>query len=138
MNTISAVGDPVKSNMSRRTQLTREQFMSILINEMKNQNPFNPMNNTDFVNQIIGLQNLEGSTKLIDSLTQFQSFMKLSSASSFIGKIVAAKDESGQTITGVVKSAKIEDGNVFLNVNGKRLPVENIVEVLGGIETLFG
>ena len=127
--------NPITSNVTNvapnRTFLSREQFMKILISELKNQNPFEPMDNTDFMNQMIGLQTLDSSTKLIDSLTQFQQFLGLSSASSFIGKIITGKDEFGTTVEGIATSAILEQGNTFLVVDGKKIALKNIMEVTG-------
>lgn len=131
MNAVNLIDNSVKPNFSNRSQLTRDQFMSILVNELKNQNPFEPMNNVDFMNQMIGLQSLDAFSKLTDSLDQFQQLTNLSSASSFIGKVVVAKDVRNNDISGIVTSARIEDSRVFVIVDGNQIPLENIVEVKG-------
>lgn len=118
------------SSMLERTKLTREQFMNILAEELRNQNPLNPMSNTDFLNQLVGMQSLEQSSTMVEVLTTFQRHMELSFGASFLGKKISGTDETGKSVVGTVSKVQTDEGKVFLIVGGRRVPVSGVREVL--------
>lgn len=108
--------------------LKTEDFLKILIAELSNQNPLDPMDNEKLLNQITSLTSVSTNTALVDTLKSFGSTQSLGSASSLIGKKVTGV-VNDEEVTGVVDKATIEDGQVFLMIGENRLALGNVSEI---------
>jgi flagellar basal-body rod modification protein FlgD len=78
------------------------QFLQLMISELTNQDPLNPMDNTQLVQQISTIREISATTQLSDTLNSVQSGQSLATASSLIGKSVTALTDEGGDVTGVV------------------------------------
>jgi flagellar basal-body rod modification protein FlgD len=115
---------------SGRAQVNREEFLQILVTELSHQDPMDPLDNSEFLQQLVGLQNLEQTAALTDALNSFQQFMQMSSASSLIGRTVKAIDVQGWEVQGKVDKVVLEGGNVLLQVGNSFASVNGITEIL--------
>lgn len=111
-------------------ELSTEDFMKILIAELSNQNPLEPMENQQLLQQVTSINSLASNRILIDTLQNMTAAQSLGSASSLIGKTVSGVI-GDQTVTGTVEKALVEDGRVFLMIGDVRLPMENVTEISG-------
>jgi flagellar basal-body rod modification protein FlgD len=84
------------------------QFLQLMIAELTNQDPLNPMDNTQLVQQIGELRSIAASDQLTTTLQAVQTQQSLTTASSLIGKEVTALSTDNQSITGRVESASVE------------------------------
>ena len=123
----------------------KDAFMKILIAQMANQDPTNPMKDTEFVAQMAQFSALEQTMNLAKAFEKFadsQSQSQLIQYNSFVGKEIRwhevsdKKDEAGKPIinegTGVIQSIKYMNGSViFTMADGKELSPGNISEVMG-------
>ena len=111
--------------------LSAEQFLDILISELRNQNPLEPMKNNELMSQMTQIKSLEATTKLVEELETLTSGMKLGSGAQLIGKLVSGKAANGLPVLGKVQGLVVEDGNVSLVVEGyPLLPMDNVEEVV--------
>jgi flagellar basal-body rod modification protein FlgD len=96
------------------------QFLSLLVAQLKNQDPTNPMENQDFVSELAQLQALDQQQKLTVTNQSLLLQSSLATGASIIGTSVTGNvtDTEGSLveITGVVQSLKIENGNVIYQV----------------------
>jgi flagellar basal-body rod modification protein FlgD len=68
---ISSVGS--NSNSGNRTVMGKDQFLSLLVTQLKYQDPMNPLNSQDFAAQLAQFSSLEQLTQLNDAMaTQIQ------------------------------------------------------------------
>ncbi len=84
------------------------QFLQLMIAELTNQDPLNPMDNTQLVQQIGELRSIAASDQLTGTLQSMQTQQSLTTASSLIGKTVKAVTTDNQEITGKVDSVSVE------------------------------
>ncbi|MCG7342872.1 flagellar hook assembly protein FlgD [Sporosarcina sp. ACRSL] len=124
--------------------MDKDAFMKILIAQLQNQDPTNPMKDNEFIAQMAQFSSLEQTMKLANAFEKFaeaQNQSQLIQYNQFVGKNVRwheltnKKDEAGKPIvnegTGVIQSAKFVDGSVvFTMADGKELSPGNISEVL--------
>ena len=114
-----------------RVKLQFEQFIDILVSELKNQDPTNPVDNSDFLSQLATLQNLESMATLTEGIETFMKFQQVSAASGLIGHSVSFFDaDTGVAVTGMVDKVVFESGNVLLSVEGRDVAFENVREIL--------
>ncbi|SDJ01790.1 flagellar hook assembly protein FlgD [Salimicrobium halophilum] len=120
------------------SSLGKDDFLKILMTQMQNQSPLDPMKDKDFVAQMAQFTQLEQMTNMSSS---FQEFFEGRQAqvveySHMIAKEISYLSESdtggeGDTIqTGVVEAVSQKDGNVSLKLSdGTSVPVSLIQEV---------
>src|SRR5690349_10432405 len=68
------------------------QFLSLMITELQNQDPLDPMSNADFLQQISTIQQIGTTNQLTSSLNSVTLGQNVGIASSLIGKSVTALD----------------------------------------------
>ncbi|MBE1553459.1 flagellar hook assembly protein FlgD [Sporosarcina limicola] len=124
----------------------KDDFMKLLIAQMQNQDPMNPMKDNEFIAQMAQFSSLEQTMNLSRSFEKFaeaQNQTQLIQYNSFIGKTIKwheltdKKDADGKPIvnegTGKIESMKFINGSVvFTMKDGKELTPGNISEVLAG------
>ncbi len=101
---------------------SKEEFLTLLVTQLQNQDPLDPMKNEDFVAQLAQFNSLEQMINLNESMESQLVLQTLSSASNLLGKEVSAissvDSEEGYTaVTGTVESVWLEEGAVVLRVN---------------------
>lgn len=98
-----------------------QSFLKLLVAQMKNQDPTQPMDGTQYVAQLAQFSNVEQSTLMNKKLDQILASASLSQADGIIGRTVTSADGK---VTGVVESVKIySDGMVAKLKGGAELPI---------------
>lgn len=118
--------NPIVSNSAttttrkKETEATQSNFMTLLVAQLRNQDPLNPATNEEFIAQLAQLQSLDESRKMSSSLATIVSTQTFSSASTLIGKKVSGltTNVSGDSINfnGVVSAVSQVDGKVKIKV----------------------
>ncbi|MCA1009238.1 flagellar hook assembly protein FlgD [Halobacillus halophilus] len=126
---------------SANSSLGKDDFLKILMAQIQNQNPLDPMKDKEFISQMTQFSNLEQMTNMSQAIEQFldtQSLPPLIQYSSLIGKEVAypiVNEETGAEEgleKGVVTSVVQKDGDTSLELkSGLKLPVNQITSVSG-------
>ena len=116
-----------------RANVSRDDFMKILVTELSSQDPLEPMDNSQFLDQLIGLQTLDQSAAMTDGLRTFQNFMEMSYGSSLVGKNVKALGNDGEVVEGLVSKVVVEDGSASVVVDNKKIPVSAVREILATV-----
>ena len=121
-STIPSVGTSGSStnpgkNVHNLKDLDINQFLQLMISELTNQDPLNPMDNTQLVQQIGELRSIAASDQLTTTLQSMQTQQSLTTAASLIGKEVKALDADNNNVTGTISSVSVE---VDPNNNAKR------------------
>jgi flagellar basal-body rod modification protein FlgD len=121
--------------------LGKDDFLKILMTQLQNQDPLNPMQDKDFIAQMATFTSLEQMTnmnKSITSLVSAQEQAQLISYSQFIGKEVSwhklTESKDGNSVikqgTGKITSLKFTDGvATFLLEDGTSLTSGNISQI---------
>ena len=122
------------------SEMGKEAFMELLVQQLKNQDPMSPMDNDKFIAQLTQLSELEGIQNLNENmvglamLQQGNALMsQLTQSSALIGKDVTYfSPETGEEQTGSVDSVKIEEGVAVLNIDGFDVPLGSVMEITDG------
>ena len=122
---VSAINSNTSSTSSgasktKSPESHQSNFMTLLVAQLRNQDPLNPATNEDFIAQLAQLESLDESKKISSSLATMVSTQEFSSASTLIGKNVmgTSKTASGDSVDfkGIVSSVSQLDGKVKMNV----------------------
>ena len=114
----------------QRAAISRDDFLQILVTELTNQDPLEPMDNAQFLQQLVGLQTLEQTSALTDALKTFERVMQVGSASGMIGREVKAINSKGEPIEGVVTKVVIQNGNVQLEIDSELVSMTGVLEII--------
>ena len=99
-------------------------FLQLLIAEMKNQDPTNPTDTSQYMSQFAQMSSVEQAMQTNSKLDALLSSSALSQADGLIGRTATFTDSTGATITGKIKSVSINsDGSIATLENGTRVMV---------------
>ncbi|MBM7603317.1 flagellar basal-body rod modification protein FlgD [Metabacillus crassostreae] len=105
------------------SNLGKDEFLKILMTQLQNQDPLNPMEDKEFISQMASFSSLEQMTNMSSLLSKFVNsqsgpadFLKYSE---LIGKEIEYKSETADNGVGVgiVKSIKQTENNILVELN---------------------
>lgn len=107
--------------------ISGEAFLHMMVAQIKNQNPLDPMENEEFMSQLATFSQLEQMVHLNEQISSMISF----GAMSTMGSNVKAYDANYDvTVEGTVTGVKILNDQVFVTIDGKvDMPWSQVVEV---------
>jgi flagellar basal-body rod modification protein FlgD len=111
MSALTALTPTTPTNTGNSTVLNSvdmNQFLTLMITELQNQDPMNPMDNTQMLQQISEIRQIGATQQLQDSLQAVFVGQNLSTASGLIGKQVNALTDDGKNVAGVVDRVTVE------------------------------
>lgn len=107
-----------------------ESFLKILAVELQNQDPLEPMSNSDYIAQMASFSNLDYQSKIADGLSALALSSGLTQGAALIGKSVSYLSASAvDPLSGVVERLTVSDGVVTLVVNGEEVALADVTEV---------
>ena len=113
----------------RMQSLSVDDFTKMLITELQNQDPTQPMSNTDLMNQVSQIQSIDTNQQLTSTLQSVALGQSIASAGNLIGRTVSGLDANGNQVNGTVSSVSISNGSATLNVGSSALPLNNVTQI---------
>jgi flagellar basal-body rod modification protein FlgD len=110
--------------------LNVDDFLKLMIAELQNQDPLNPLDNAQFLSQIATIREIGATLALSKTLDAVLLGQNVSSAASLMGKQVAAVGDSGNSVVGVVERVTIAGNDVKVVVRGESVRLTNVREIL--------
>ncbi len=108
----------------------KDMFLQLLVAQMKNQDPSNPADSTQFLSQNAQFTALEKMQAVADQTAQMVALQVAFGASSMVGRTVSYPKEDGTVTSGVVNSVRFESTGAVLQVNGTDVPF-GVVQSVG-------
>ena len=106
-----------------------DQFMALLLAQLRNQNPLEPMEDRDLMGQITQLNSLQELQKINGLLQQGNSSSQLTEAAGLIGKHITFANENGQLAQGLVTGVSMLNGKAALWVGEYIVPLTGVITV---------
>ncbi len=108
-------------------------FMTLLVTQLQNQNPLEPMDNQDMAAQLAQFSQLQQLESMNNSFSQVLTSLQQGYASSLIGKDVSfattADDGTQETQTGEVEEVVLDDGAIELIVGDHQVSLADVLSV---------
>jgi flagellar basal-body rod modification protein FlgD len=118
------------SSTSGVSSIGQDQFLQLLVSQLQNQDPLNPVSPQDFITQLSSLNTVEGLTTLNANFSQLLQLEQLTNGSSLIGKTVEyTPTGGGAALSGTVDSLSVQNGNFVLQIGGKSVNLSQITSV---------
>ncbi|BBH20870.1 hypothetical protein Back11_22150 [Paenibacillus baekrokdamisoli] len=114
--------------------LGKDEFLRILVTQLKNQDPMQPLQDKDFIAQMAQFSSVEQLMNMGEQMTKFN--QNLGTASSMIGKEVSWNEyaQTGELlpVSGKVDSIVIKDGIQYARVGDKNISLDKILSIAEG------
>lgn len=122
-NVQTAARKPVK-------ELGKDQFLQILVTQLRNQDPMQPMQDKEFISQMAQFSSLEQMMNMSNAMTSLRQSAGMVAA--MIGKEVSWTETTEAGVvnhSGVVSSIVWRDNVQFAKVDGLEVPVDDILSI---------
>ena len=141
LNTVMSAGEKAKVdqavdfyNKQNKTnervasnELGKDDFLKLLITQLQNQDPTDPMENQDFIAQMAQFSSLEQMTNMSTSFAKMASFINSQEAASTLGKTVELN--VGDTTTRGIVEGATRGENPQILVNGMYYTLDKIAAI---------
>ena len=126
----STSGNQTRSADDALRGLDMSEFLNLMIAELQNQDPLNPMENAEILSQISQIREIGATSQLSDTLSAVLTGQNISSASALIGKKVEGLTDDGKKVTGVVDKVTIANGVPRLHIGTSSIALRNVGEIV--------
>ena len=98
--------------------LGKDDFLKLLVGQLRNQDPLNPTSDTDFIGQMAQFSQLEQTTNMASVNEQLVAQQRGARAVALLGRTVTYTDVTGAAATGSVERVEWNDHQPSLTVGG--------------------
>ncbi|WP_373229589.1 flagellar hook assembly protein FlgD [Cohnella sp.] len=122
-NVQTAARKPVK-------ELGKDQFLQILVTQLRNQDPMQPMQDKEFISQMAQFSSLEQMMNMSKEMTSLRQSAGMVAA--LIGKEVSWMETTDAGVinhSGIVNSILWRDGVQFVKVENLEVPIDEILSI---------
>ena len=131
LSSLSSTNFPTAStgNGKSNASLQMDDFLQLLTSQITNQDPLEPMKDTEFISQMANIASLEQMEQFSKGFETFADSHKDMVAQAYLGRQVNINDKD-ESVSGVVEAVvKADDGQVSVQVNGNSYDPEDITRV---------
>jgi flagellar basal-body rod modification protein FlgD len=114
----------------------KDMFLQLLVAQMRNQDPANPTDSSEFLAQTAQFTALEKMQQVADQTSQMVALQVAFGASSMVGRTVSYAGPDGALLSGVVSSVRFEATGPVLQVNGEDVHFAEVQSVGDGTTDL--
>ncbi len=141
MTAVSAVSSSTPSAASQQDgnglqDVNVDQFLKLMIAELQNQDPLDPMQNSEMMQQLSQMRSIGATDKLTTTLDAVLVGQNLTTASALIGKQVNALTDAGSNVQGMVDRVTVVPADsgtaatVRIHIGDDSVALRNVREIL--------
>ena len=114
---------------NRIADLNIDHFLTLMITQLQNQDPLDPMTNSEMLQQISQIREIGATDQLTKTLESVLLGQNVSSATNLIGKEVRGITDAGDSVLGKIDRVTIVDGVPKLHVGIDEVSLKNVAEI---------
>lgn len=103
-------------------RLDQDDFLRLLMAQLGNQDPLEPVSNTEFISQMAQFTALSQTGQMANSLNRLESASQLEGAASLLGREVTLQDGT----TGLVREVYSREGIHWLNLGDRLVTLDEV------------
>lgn len=107
----------------------KNQFLTLLVEELRNQDPTAPTDEKQTLSQLAQFSSLEQMQNLNQTLTASSGFGQVAQSAALIGKTVSTATADTTGISGVVSSVTFLNGKSYLHVGSQDIDASTVTTV---------
>jgi len=150
MSSINSLASILNSNTNAATaatastsgsnnSLTPSDFINFMVTELQNQNPLDPTDSNEMLQQMSEIGQLQSQDTLQTDLTGMVQQNQVSAASNMIGKLVQGTDQNSNAISGIVTGVQVSSSGVSLSLStGATMSMANVTAITNAPTTTTG
>jgi flagellar basal-body rod modification protein FlgD len=119
------------STAATTQQVDKDLFLKLMVTQLRNQDPMNPTDSSQFLAQTAQFTSLEKLTSMADQSSQALSAQLAFGASGLVGKSVDYTDATGAQTNGKVDSVRFTSTGPVLSIGGADVSLSSIAGVTG-------
>lgn len=111
-------------------------FVTLLTTQLRNQNPLEPLENGEFIQQMAGMAQVQETQSLsakIGEMIQIQQVVAgqnaFSQSAALVGETVKYLDSAGKEQTALVEGVTLKDDALTLTVGGEEIPLGSVIGI---------
>jgi flagellar basal-body rod modification protein FlgD len=109
------------------SSMGRDQFMNLLVTQMRNQNPLDPINDSEFIAQLAQFSTLEGIEKLNANFDDMVKLQQLTQGANLVGRVaIYDRPESSEMGRGVIQAVSLFNQKLNVVVGNELVPLEQV------------
>ncbi len=114
-------------------QLGKDDFLKLLITELKNQDPLDPVDNKETISQLAQFSALEQMNNLNTQFETYRQDNSLMLSCLLTGQEATLLLKDGSEVNGIVEKVIWKDGTMFIQLDGMLYDTKNIQSLVLGI-----
>ena len=119
INPLGALPASSADKLSANSALGKDDFLKLLVGQLRHQDPLNPTSDQDFIGQMAQFSMLEQVTNLAKTNDGMAKTLDRERATGLLGKTVTYKGPDGAPVQGVVQKVSMDGDLTTLTVDGK-------------------
>lgn len=121
-NNMTTYENKVTGKKNTGSEMGKDQFLKLLVTQLRYQDPTNPMEDKEFVAQMAQFSSLE-------QMQNLNSSMQLNQAMSVIDKKITWVENDGNYYAGVVNSVRMKDNKAYLMIDDVAIDMAKVVKI---------
>ncbi len=133
VNSVTTTGQTANQNPTGHDafrDLDLNAFLSMMIAELQNQDPLNPMDNAQLLQQVSQIREIESNLRLVSTLESLVRAESFATGTNLIGRMVKGLDAEGKEVMGVVEKVSADDKGFYVHFDNTTIAMKNIREVM--------
>lgn len=122
-----------KANTRNTGELGKDDFLNLLVTQLRYQDPLNPVDDKEFIGQMAQFSALEQMQNMNSTFSAVKAFSLIGKR--VTGTIVDKTTKETQVIEGDVTNVKMNQGRIYVVVRGRDVPIESITDVTEGLRS---
>ena len=108
----------------------RDAFLKILVTQLANQDPLEPLDQSEFISQMAQFAGVEQVANIGEKIEDLSQLIRFSAASLVDAKVTYADKDTGEQKEGTVSSVVFESDAIKLKlIDGTEVPMERLISV---------
>lgn len=124
-----STGQQVTTGTNAYDALDTSSFIKLLVSELQNQDPMNPMDNSKILDEVSQIKAISSNDKLSKMLEAVQLQQNVGTANNLLGKVVSGLTDDSKNITGTVDKVSIAEGDIKLHIGEQTVSLNNVSEI---------
>lgn len=110
--------------------MTSEDFTKLIFTELSNQDPTQPSDTNQLLQQLSQIRSIQSDTDLSSRLASLVNQNEFSNASALIGRMISGVSEDNERVAGMVDAVTRTNEGTFLTLaSGVRVNISNVDEI---------
>lgn len=130
---VSGVGSSTPKTVSQdqvgMNGVTSDTFMKLLITQLKNQDPTQPVGNEELLQQLSNMRNLQANIELTGTLKSLGTNQQISSGAALIGKVVTGTNAQNASVYGLADHVSVTGGVAYVGWGETEIPLSSVTGV---------